>query len=99
MSAIEIKDKRFDSRGKLPQNVWPLLSIRGDDSCVDDGLARWGWTGSTSVVTPVISTEPLTGKILGSRWSVRGPIASYKMKATSIWSDSSKDVTLQLGNK
>ena len=98
-SVLEMKDKRFDSRGTIPQKVWPLISIKGDDSCVDDGLSRWGWTGTNLVVTPVITTEAETGKVLGSRWAVRGPVASYTMKATSLWTESKKNVTIQLGKK
>ena len=32
------------------------------------------------------------------RWSVNGDLASYKIKAQSIWAEAKKDVQIQIGN-
>ena len=95
---LMIKDKVFDKRGPIPENVLKELSIRGDATHVSDCLSRHGWDGKELVACPIVTTEVTTGKIKGSRWSVNGDLASYKIKAQSIWAEAKKDVQIQIGN-
>ena len=95
---LMIKDKVFDKRGPIPETVLKELSIRGDATHVSDCLSRHGWDGKELVACPIVTTEVTTGKIKGSRWSVNGDLASYKIKAQSIWAEAKKDVQIQIGN-
>ena len=92
-----IKDKIFEKRGPWVESSMRNLLIRGDATHISDCLARQGWNGNDLVVCPVLSLEPTTGKIKGSRWAVRGDVASYRIKAQSIWSSAKKDVEIQIG--
>ena len=84
---LVIKDKIFDRRGIVSPDTWSKLSIRGGGSHIDDALKKWGWNGSDPVAVPVISVEPRSKKILGSRWELRGLISKRGLKASSIWPD------------
>merc|ERR1719342_1473579 len=70
-----IKDKVMDERGPVPDSIWAQLQIRGSGTQVNDALTRWGWSRDQLVVTPVIITEPSSGKVMGSKWEVRGKVA------------------------
>lgn len=96
---MEIKDPVFDVRGNIGQDKLTQLHIRGADTNVDDALMRHGWDGKTLVAVPIVTTEPDTGKVLGSRWELRGPLAQYSIKATSIWAEASKNISLSLDFK
>ena len=93
-SEVTIQDRVFGTRGPIPQQVANSLCIRGSETCIDDALLRFGWNGKSMVACPVISSEPGTGRVLGSRWCVRGDIASYTMKCISIWPGADKDMTI-----
>ena len=95
MSDAVIKDPIFDVRGKIPQNILAQLAVRGAEKQVDDAITRMGWARDL-VVVPIISVEPASGKIIGSRLAVRGTIAQYEIAASSIWQDANKDVTMTL---
>ena len=73
------------------------LSIRGDATHISDCLVRHGWDGKELVVSPVITTDVALGAIKGSRWAVRGEVASYKIKAQLIWPEAKKDVQIEFG--
>ena len=103
-----IRDKIFDNRRNIPEDVLKKLVITGDKEQVDDGLSRNGWQGET-VAAPVIVTDP-DGKILGSKWAIRGPISKATIKTSvssiylielyfiiyiqSIWLEGPKDLTV-----
>ena len=95
MSESVIKDSIFERRGKIPQNILAQLAIRGDDTHIDDALVRLGWMREL-VVVPIVSVEQGSGRIIGSKFAVRGPIAQYELKPTSIWQEASKDITMVL---
>ena len=91
-----IKDKVMDERGPVPDSTWAQLQIRGSGTQVNDALTRWGWSRDQLVVTPVIITEPSSGKVMGSKWEVRGKVAKYTINATTLWNDASKNVAVHV---
>ena len=48
------------------------------------------------VVVPILSTEADNGRIIGSRLAVRGKIAQYDIKASSLWPEAGKNISLSL---
>ena len=76
-----VKDWIFEKRGNIPPEVLNKLVIKGDRDHIDDCLSRNGWQGQ-AVAVPVIITEDGTGKILGSKWAVRGQISKATIKAS-----------------
>ena len=91
-----IKDKVMDERGPVPDSTWAQLQIRGSGTQVNDALTRWGWSRDQLVVTPVIITEPSSGKVMGSKWEVRGKVAKYTINATTLWNDANKNVAVHV---
>lgn len=89
-----IKDKIFEGpRGPIPSHVLNKLRIRGEDG-IDDALAKFGWDGAAPVVVPIITIDPDTGAVIGSRFAVRGTISTQKISASNIWSGADKDITV-----
>ena len=76
-----IKDKIFDKHGKIPLETLQKLLINGDRDQVDECLSQHGWKGEP-VASPLIITEASTGKILGSKWSIRGPLSQAVIKCS-----------------
>ena len=91
-----IKDPIFGTRGPISQQTLNQLAIRGADTQIDDAISRLGWNKKAIAVVPILSTEAGSSKILGSRLAVRGTIAWYSMKASSIWPDAGKDVSMEI---
>ena len=61
---------------------------------VDEALKRNGWDGKETVAVPIVSVEPRSKKILGSRWEIRGPISKRSLKANSIWPQCDANITV-----
>ena len=94
MSDKEIEDQVFNVRGDVSEDTLAQLHVRGAGTNVKDALRRNGWNNVSLVAVPVITTEPDTGRVLGSRWELRGLLAEYSMKATSVWGQAVKSVSL-----
>ena len=94
MSESLIKSSIFDKRGPIPNTILNQLGIRGSQENVSEACVRLGWGSRDPIVIPILITEPGTGRIIGSRISVRGTIASYEVKASSLWPEAAKDATL-----
>ena len=92
---VIIKDNVFDTRGDIPANFLNQLAIRGGSKNVDDALSRFDWDGKVTRVTTIVSTHPETGDILGSRWAVRGNIATFNQSASSVWQGANKDLNIE----
>ena len=89
-----IKGPVFDHRGPIPTPTLAQLGIRGGETQVDDALSRWGWSRDTLVAAPVVSTEPGSGKIMGSRWEIRGIVAKYQIAANSLWAEANGNINV-----
>ena len=89
-----IKNPVFDKRGPIPNTILNQLGIRGSQENVSEACVRLGWGSRDPILVPILITEPSSGWILGSKLSVRGTIASYEIKASSLWPDAVKDATL-----
>ena len=88
-----IKDKIFEGpRGPIPSNVLSKLRVNSDDG-INDALIRFGWDGTTPVAVPVISINPDTGAVIGSRFAVRGTISIQKTAASNIWIGADRDIS------
>ena len=95
----EIEDQVFQVRGKISGDTLAQLHIRGAGTNVKDALRRNGWNSESLVAVPVITTDPDTGKVRGSRWEIRGLLADYNIKASSVWGEAQKNVSLQCNLK
>ena len=89
-----IKDAVFNHRGPVPAEFWSALSIRAGGTHIDDALKKRGGNGSDPVAVPVVSVEPRSKKILGSRWEIRGHISQRCVKASTIWTGMSQDISV-----
>ena len=96
MPVKSIENEVFTKRGPISQQLLSQLSIRGGAQHISDALTRAGWNGMGVRVVPVVSTNPDTGAIIGSRFAVRGKIADYEIKASSLWSRAPKDVMVKM---
>ena len=84
----------FTQRGPIPGDFLKTLCVKGGGTHIDDKLKEFGWDGQSVVAAPVISTEPGSGNILNSRWAVRGPISTRNIKASQIWPNVDKNITV-----
>ena len=89
-----IESRVFDHRGPIPRELLPKLFVKAGATQIDDKLKKLGWSGREPVVVPVVSTEPGSGKILGSHFEVRGLISTRTVKANSIWPQADKDISV-----
>ena len=89
-----IKDSIFDNRGPIPQEVLQSVAIRGGATHIDDALSRNGWDRKSLVACPIVTTDQDAGKVVGSRWCIRGDISSCTVKATSVWAQADKDIKI-----
>ena len=94
MTSRVIEDGIFSQRGPIPEGFMQRLAVKGGGTHLDDKLKEFSWDGNSPVAVPVISTEPGSGKVLGSRWAIRGPISTRTIKANQIWPDVDKDITV-----
>ena len=99
MPEKEIEDELFKVRGQISGDTLAQLHIRGANTNVNDALRRNGWNGEALVAVPVVTTEQRTGKVLGSRWEIRGCLAKYSLKASSVWGEALKTISLHLDLK
>ena len=99
MPRLTIASSLFLKRGPLSKSILSSLHIRGSGVQVDDALLRKGWDGQQPVVTSVITVDPTTAKIRGTRYETRGAIAHVvKLKAADLWADAKEgiDVFIEL---
>ena len=61
------------------------LLIRGSGIQVDDTLRRFGWDGTTPVVTTVFTIDGDSGKVKGARYESRGQGPEVKFSAADLW--------------
>ena len=94
LQAETLKNNVFNKRGNFPPGFLKTLSIKAGDTHVDDAIKRFGWNGLQTVAVPIVSTQPGTGQVLGSRWEIRGPISKRTMKANTIWTDVDPSISI-----
>ena len=78
----------------MSQTLMRSLLIRGSGIQIDDTLRRYGWNGSTPVVSTVLSTEGETGRIKGVRYESRGKGPEIKFSAADLWDGANAEVTV-----
>ena len=72
------------------------LLVRGGGIQVNDCLKRWGWTGRDPAITTVFTLEANSGSILGLRYESRGPGPEITFKASELWQDADKEVSMTI---
>ena len=90
-----IASSLFLKRGPLTKAILSSLHIRGSGVQVDGALLRKGWDGQQPVVTSIITVDPSTAKIRGTRYETRGAIAHVvKLKAADLWADAKEGINV-----
>ena len=99
MVRMAIASELFRQRGPLTKATLASLHIRGAGVQVDDALGRKGWDHEGPVVTTVMTVDPNTGVVRGTRYETRGSIDNpLKFKASELWVGASEgiEVTIKL---
>ena len=91
-----IASPHFVNRGKMSPTLMRSLMIRGSGIQVDDSLRRFGWNGSSAVLTTVMTVNVEAGTIAGVRFESRGQGPEVNFKAKDLWSQADADVTVNL---
>ena len=87
----------FLNRNPLTKATLSSLHVRGSGVQVDDALARKGWEGEEPVLSVVITSDPVSGNIKGSRYETRGALADVvQFKAKDLWSIAKQGVEVSL---
>lgn len=101
MVRMVIASELFRRRGPLTKPTLASLHVRGAGVQVDDALGRKGWDGEAPVVTTVMTVDPNTGVVRGTRYETRGSLDSpVKLKASELWVGASEgvEVNIKLNN-
>ena len=81
-----IVSELFQQRGPLTKAILSSLHIRGSGVQVDDALMRRGWDGAEPALTTVMTVDPATATVKGTRYETRGGLSHVtKLKATEMW--------------
>ena len=81
-----IASNLFLKRGPLSKAILSSLHIRGAGVQVDDALLRKEWDGQQAVVTSVMTVDPASSQIRGTRYETRGALSQViKFKASELW--------------
>ena len=87
----------FLNRNPLTKATLSSLHVRGSGVQVDDALSRKGWEGEEAVLSAVITSDPVSGNIKGSRYETRGALADVvQFKAKDLWSIAKQGVEVSL---
>ena len=92
-----VASQLFQQRGPLTRAVLSSLHIRGSGVQVDDALMRWRWDGAEPAVTTVITVDPDTAMVKGSRYETRGSLPHVvKIKASELWAGAKEGIDVHI---
>ena len=81
-----IASELFRQRGPLTRATLASLHVRGSGVQVDDALGRKGWDGLEPVLTTVMTIDPSTAVVRGTRYETRGGLQGpVKFRASELW--------------
>ena len=87
----------FLKRNPLTKATLSSLHVRGSGVQVDDALSRKGWEGEEAIIAAVITSDPVSGNIKGSRYETHGALANeVQFKAKDLWSIAKQGVEVSL---
>ena len=97
MVRMLVASQLFQQRGPLSRAVLSSLHIRGSGVQVDDALMRWRWDGVEPAVTTVITVDPGTAMVKGSRYETRGSLPHVvKIKASELWAGAKEGIEVHI---
>ena len=97
MVRMLVASQLFQQRGPLTRAVLSSLHIRGSGVQVDDALMRWRWDGAEPAVTTVITVDPDTATVKGSRYETRGSLPHVvKIKASELWAGAKEGIDVHI---
>ena len=85
MVRMVISSPLFLNRNPMTKATLSSLHVRGLGVQVDDALARKGWEGEEAVLSAVITSDPASGNIKGSRYETRGPPPTWYSSRPMIY--------------
>ena len=85
MAIQTIASALFARRGKMSQQQFGRLLIRGGGVQVADSLQRNGWNGREAIVSTVVTVEAASGAIRGLRYETRGKLEDIKFSAKDLF--------------
>lgn len=92
-----IASELFRQRGPLTRATLASLHVRGSGVQVDDALGRKGWDGVEPVLTTVMTVDPATAVVRGTRYETRGGLENVvKFKAPELWVGASEGIEVHV---
>ena len=80
-----INSALFSNRNTLSANLMSKLVVRGGGAKVDEALKRFGWDGSSPVISTILTTNIATGVIRGAWFETMGKLEDIKFQAGDLW--------------